>query len=281
MVEREQRLREQAREAGQEHLFEDWSALDAGAREGLLDQLEALDFAQLPALRALLDQGGEGGEAPRLEAPDVFPLERDAAQAEQAEAARRRGCEELAAGRVGYVLVAGGQASRLGYDGPKGAFSIGPVSGRSLFEIHARRLRAAAQRYGVADALVRDDLARPTTRPRAPSSTSTTWFGLARARTSSSSARRCCRPSTNEGRLLLRRPPIGCSWPPTATAAHWRRCRARRAPSRTPDAGACTQLSYWQVDNPLVPPADPLFLGLHDAAGAGMSEQGGREARRG
>jgi UDP-N-acetylglucosamine/UDP-N-acetylgalactosamine diphosphorylase len=33
------------------------------------------------------------------------------------------------------------------------------------------------------------------------------------------------------------------------------------------------QLSYFQVDNPLVRPADPLFLGLHAEAGAGMSSK--------
>jgi UDP-N-acetylglucosamine/UDP-N-acetylgalactosamine diphosphorylase len=34
-----------------------------------------------------------------------------------------------------------------------------------------------------------------------------------------------------------------------------------------------SQLSYFQVDNPLVRPADPLFLGLHALAGAGMSSK--------
>ena len=33
------------------------------------------------------------------------------------------------------------------------------------------------------------------------------------------------------------------------------------------------QLSYFQVDNPFARPADPLFLGLHDLAGAGMSSK--------
>jgi UDP-N-acetylglucosamine/UDP-N-acetylgalactosamine diphosphorylase len=33
------------------------------------------------------------------------------------------------------------------------------------------------------------------------------------------------------------------------------------------------QLSYFQVDNPLARPADPLFLGLHAARGADMSSK--------
>jgi UDP-N-acetylglucosamine/UDP-N-acetylgalactosamine diphosphorylase len=33
------------------------------------------------------------------------------------------------------------------------------------------------------------------------------------------------------------------------------------------------QISYFQVDNPLAPPADPLFIGLHLTAGADMSSK--------
>src|SRR5262249_46378912 len=71
------------------------------------------------------------------------------AEQRRANAARELGEELLRAGRVGFVLVAGGQASRLGFDAPKGAFPIGPVTSRPLFEFHAHRLRAAARRYGV------------------------------------------------------------------------------------------------------------------------------------
>ena len=38
-------------------------------------------------------------------------------------------------------------------------------------------------------------------------------------------------------------------------------------------ARGLTQLSYFQVDNPLARPADPLFLGLHAMQGAGMSSK--------
>ena len=269
MVQREERLRGLAREAGQGHLFEDWGALDERAREAYLDQLEALDFAQLPALRALLRQSGESAAPPRLEAPEVFGLERDAAQAEQAEAARRRGREELAAGRVGFVLVAGGQASRLGYDGPKGAFAIGPVSGRSLFEIHARRLRAVAERFGVAapwyvmtspanDAATREFFERHTR------------FGLPREDVFFFS--QAMMPAVDaEGRVLLAGP--GRLF--LAPNGHGGSLAALRTSGALDDARrrGLTQLSYFQVDNPLALPADELFLGLHAQAGAGMSSK--------
>lgn len=62
--------------------------------------------------------------------------------------AGKRGADALAAGEVGVLLVAGGQGSRLGFDHPKGLYSIGPVSGASLLQIHFEKALAAARRYG-------------------------------------------------------------------------------------------------------------------------------------
>ena len=54
----------------------------------------------------------------------------------------------LAAGEVAVVIVAGGQGTRLGFDGPKGCYPIGPVSDRSLFQIHAEKVVALGRRHG-------------------------------------------------------------------------------------------------------------------------------------
>ncbi|MCA9128610.1 MAG: UDPGP type 1 family protein [Planctomycetales bacterium] len=56
----------------------------------------------------------------------------------------------IRSGRVGMILVAGGQGTRLGFDQPKGLFPIGPLSDRTLFQMHCDRLLAVMQRYGVA-----------------------------------------------------------------------------------------------------------------------------------
>ena len=65
------------------------------------------------------------------------------------EQARRRAEEALAAGQLGTILVAGGQGTRLGFDHPKGMFPIGPVSNKTLFQIHVEKIVAAGRRYGV------------------------------------------------------------------------------------------------------------------------------------
>lgn len=61
--------------------------------------------------------------------------------------ARKLGASALASGRVAAVLVAGGQGTRLGFPHPKGMFPLGPVSGRTLFEIHRDRLDAVGARW--------------------------------------------------------------------------------------------------------------------------------------
>ena len=45
------------------------------------------------------------------------------------------------------LVVAGGQGSRLGFEGPKGVFPIGPVTDRTLFEIQAQKIRGLRRRY--------------------------------------------------------------------------------------------------------------------------------------
>ena len=52
-------------------------------------------------------------------------------------------------GEVAFLVVAGGQGSRLGFEQPKGMFPIGPVSDKTLFQIHAEKVLALSRRYGV------------------------------------------------------------------------------------------------------------------------------------
>jgi len=58
------------------------------------------------------------------------------------------GEEILRHGQAAAFLVAGGQGSRLGFDGPKGAFDIGLPSHKSIFQLQAERLLHLEQRFG-------------------------------------------------------------------------------------------------------------------------------------
>lgn len=51
----------------------------------------------------------------------------------------------LSQGKVGAVVLAGGQGTRLGLDGPKGTFPISPVKKKSLFQILSEKTLACGK----------------------------------------------------------------------------------------------------------------------------------------
>ncbi len=136
--------------AGQQRVFRFWDRLDAAARAQLIRQLEAVDWDGLPALQALVAEHRRGvaaaviGDLSAATTPPCVRLGADDSRAD----AERLGARALGAGRIGAVLVAGGQGSRLGCSGPKGLYQVGPVSKASLFELLLGRLVAVRRRYG-------------------------------------------------------------------------------------------------------------------------------------
>lgn len=131
---------------GQEHLLRFWDELDMAGRRKLAGQIEAVDFRLIASLTrqqaATHDWAALARKA--LPPPAMRLADRVGRPADEA---RRHGVEALAAGKVGVIIVAGGQGSRLGFEHPKGLFSIGPVSGASLLQIHFEKVLATARRY--------------------------------------------------------------------------------------------------------------------------------------
>jgi UDP-N-acetylglucosamine/UDP-N-acetylgalactosamine diphosphorylase len=131
----------------QEHLLRFWDELDDAGRRQLARQIEGVDFAQIAALYGQKAASHDWAAMARRASPPRAVRLADRAGS-KADEARRRGSEALAAGKVGVLLVAGGQGSRLGFDQAKGLFPIGPVSNASLLQIHFERTIATARRYG-------------------------------------------------------------------------------------------------------------------------------------
>ncbi len=136
--------------AGQEHVLRYWPMLSRLERAHLLDQLMTLDWRGLGELRRLASAARSASAAAGvpfdLDSASTPPCHRlgGAGGAEAAAAGR----EALAGGLFGAVIVAGGQGSRLGCHGPKGAVEIGPLSGDSLFDVLLGKLRGIRRRYG-------------------------------------------------------------------------------------------------------------------------------------
>jgi UDP-N-acetylglucosamine/UDP-N-acetylgalactosamine diphosphorylase len=266
--ERRERLLARLERAGQGHVLRFADTLAPDALDAFLTQLEGLDLERLPALiaAALVPPAApparvepceliEWGEEPRHRA-------RDAAAREAGEAALR-------AGRVAAFMVAGGQGSRLGYDGPKGRFPVGPLTGRSLFACHAHRVLATGRRYGAPA-----HLAVMTSETNHASTVAAfeeaAWFGLDPAQVSF--LVQGMLPAVDaSGRLLLAGPGTLFMSPD----GHGGSLRALLRSGTLDDLAArgVDELFYFQVDNPLARVLDPVFIGHHLLARAEMSSK--------
>jgi UDP-N-acetylglucosamine/UDP-N-acetylgalactosamine diphosphorylase len=140
---------------GQEHAILFWDTLTGADQHALAEQLNAVDLEELAALyKGDVDQPDWHELARKAEPPVAMRLaDRRSGQGgglgvTPAEA-KKLGKAALDSGKVGVLLVAGGQGSRLGFEKPKGMFPIGPVSDATLFQIHLEKAVALAKRHGV------------------------------------------------------------------------------------------------------------------------------------
>jgi len=135
-------LRSRLVSAGQEWLIAYRDTLDAARAEDLTRQLSSLDLDLVERIRA----GGERAPPPPK---DLEPLPYVAAEERGPRTgAARSGAAALTQGAVGFVVLAGGQASRLKYDGPKGCYPIGPRTNRPLFRILVEQVVRAGRDAG-------------------------------------------------------------------------------------------------------------------------------------
>jgi UDP-N-acetylglucosamine/UDP-N-acetylgalactosamine diphosphorylase len=259
---------------GQSHLIKWWKDLNEEARARLAAEVRAIDFDQLDRLIAELVQGNHAAAPPtdRVEPIEVVRLPQTDGERLRWSRAAGMGAEALAAGEVGVILVAGGSGTRLGFEGPKGTFPIGPVSAASLFQIHAEKIAALSRRYGRTIPLY------VMTSPENNEVTVDFFeqhgrFGLERVRFFVQGQMPAVDRAT--GKVLLASQdhvalsPDGHGGTLAALAAP--------GPEGSPscldeirESGVRT-LFYFQVDNPLVKIADPSFIGLHREAGAELS----------
>ena len=254
-----EKLRARFCEAEQGHVFRFFDELAAEEQATLIAQLRSIDLRLLRRLIETHVAVDAPVAPPRIAPAPVIPLAATPAQRRDETESRKAGEEALRAGRVAALVVAGGQATRLGYDAPKGTFPIGPVSGKSLFQIHAERVIALQRRYRVALpllVLVSPDNHAETRRFFDQHGcfglkNEDVWFfeqGMLPA-------------LDRDGRLLLaERGRIFLS--PDGHGGVYRALAAAGLLDRLVERGI-DLLFYFQVDNPLVKVADPVFLGHH------------------
>jgi len=123
-------------EIKQEHLLQFFEELIPCEKASLLNQVDLLEIETFKQQQALVltnrtDQREE--VAPFTNAAKEKDIDPDL------------GKTLIADGKLGCLLVAGGQGSRLQFDGPKGTFPVSAVKLKSLFQIFAEKTVAATK----------------------------------------------------------------------------------------------------------------------------------------
>ncbi|KAJ3863036.1 nucleotide-diphospho-sugar transferase [Lentinula novae-zelandiae] len=140
--------------AGQDHVLKFWPQLADSEKASLLEQLGSLDIERVNRIykKAVSAESTNSSATSDL----IEPLPKGASESithvELANEWRRIGLEAVSKGEVGALLMAGGQGTRLGSNGPKGCYDIGLPSHKSLFQYQAERISrlqtVAEQEFG-------------------------------------------------------------------------------------------------------------------------------------
>src|SRR6266478_4065416 len=253
---------QQLRKTGQEHVLTWWDQLPEGERRELVDQLKGIHFDQL---RSLFNQREWAVSLPASEKIQRVPVIRTGTPE-----ARQIGEKSLRNGEVAVLMVAGGQGSRLGFDHAKGMFPISPVKNKSLFQLHAEKVLALGRHYGKPIPFL--VMTSPATHGEIERFfLEHGCFGLNPEEVALFCQGTLPALDMATGKLLLEKPgriftsPNGHGGVLTALADSGILGRLRRQKIH--------HIFYFQVDNPLVNVADPVFLGHHLAANAEVSSK--------
>jgi UDP-N-acetylglucosamine/UDP-N-acetylgalactosamine diphosphorylase len=259
-------LMAQMRQFGQEHLLRFWEELSSAQRQRLAEQICAVDFSLLARLTADYASADHTAELAERAAPPTAVRLHD--RPRLAQVSHHAGQEALRAGRIGAIVVAGGQGTRLGRDCPKGTIPVGPVSGRSLFQILFERILAVGRRFGAPIPLY------VMTSPATHAATAQFLEEHDRFGVQTSDVHIFCQgvmPAVcaTTGKVLMASRDTLC----LAPNGHGGMLEALVFSGALDDARSrgVEHFFYCQVDNPLAPVCDPELIGLHLATHSEMT----------
>ncbi|KAF9358892.1 UDP-N-acetylglucosamine pyrophosphorylase [Mortierella sp. AD094] len=139
-----QQIKERYQAAGQGHLLTYYDELSADEKSHLLAQLQSLNVERSNRIH----QKATTCPSPMLSNQSVLltPLPEECfdstleASSDKIQEWRTIGLNQISQNKVGVILLAGGQGTRLGSSAPKGCYNINLPSSKSLFQIQAERI---------------------------------------------------------------------------------------------------------------------------------------------
>lgn len=240
-------------DVGQAHLVEHARTLESDVAEAFLAAAAAQPWEQLQEALA----ARRPSEPPVLRPPQALTLKRQLNEGRLRPLLADQGRALVARGAVATLLLAGGQGTRLGLEGPKGNFVFGPEDDRTLYRIHVERVAAASRASDrpvplvvlvseATEAATREALADVEAWGLEPGQLRVVCQGQL--------------PALDEaGRALL----AGPGRLATAPDGHGGAIRALHAAGVIDELASqgVEVLTSFQVDNPLALPLDPVMLG--------------------
>jgi UDP-N-acetylglucosamine/UDP-N-acetylgalactosamine diphosphorylase len=255
---------------GQAHALRFFDKLSEPSKQKLVGQLQALDLDRMKELVQTQVKVKAAIPLPKdIKPANAYPREPRSEHRQLYQDADRRGHELLKAGKVAAFLVAGGQGTRLGYDGPKGEYPVTPVKNKPLFQVFAEQLLAHSRDAGkpVPWYIMTSDINDGPTRAFFEKHN---YFNFPRKDVMFFQQGMMPAFSLDGKMLLAEKDSLALS--PDGHGGSLRALAKSGALADMRKRGI-EHLSYFQVDNPLVHCIDPLFIGLHDLTGSEMSSK--------
>lgn len=252
----------QFQNAGQGQVFQFFDELDEAAKSRLLKQASSIDLSEVHALVREKVLGVGHQQAANLEGLKPSPYiarPESGGDPGQWRQAFEVGSDAIRTGRVAAFTVAGGQGTRLGYDGPKGTYPVTPITGKTLFQVFAEKILRSGRRFGVTIPwfILTSEINNTET---VDAFEENQYFGL-----SGDQVHFIVQglvPAVDlHGKILLASKDSIAMTPD----GHGGSLRAlvRSGAVDTMRAQGVDTISYFQVDNPIVQCVDPAFVGFH------------------
>lgn len=149
MMVKEEDIRERYVKAGQDHVFKNIDTLSASEKNTLLEQLDSIKVEDVGTLISVA-QGGDKEVEDSIISPFSGAIGMSTDEA-LVKTSWSTGLTSIAKGEVATLVLAGGQGTRLGFNGPKGMYNIGLPSNKSLFQIIVERIQRLRQLAATTD----------------------------------------------------------------------------------------------------------------------------------
>ncbi len=244
---------------GQEHLIAHYKKLSRVDKDTFLESMKELDFDLVFKLHSLFRQPESTHSLKKIEPARIITLQTTTEELYLRNKALALGKSMMRNNKIAVLIAAGGQGSRLGFDGPKGAFPVTTVRKKSLFQLFSETIIALSRRYHATIPFLimtsednhNDTIAYFNIND---------YFGLDRK--SIYFFKQSMLPSiTPDGKLVLK-DKTHLFVNPDGHGGVFKALLQSGLLKDLQDQGI-SDIFYCQIDNPLVKIADPLFIGYH------------------